>query len=63
MYQITDEICPIIHLKIIRNRVFSPATNQEFDYVIHAFSCVLLGIRPVKRDIDQVQGRWSHHIH
>jgi hypothetical protein len=54
MYQITDEICSIVHLKIIWNRVFSPATKQEFNYGIHASTCILLGIRPVKSDIDQM---------
>jgi hypothetical protein len=61
MYQIADEICSIVHLKIIWKRIFSPAIKQELDHVIHASPCVLLGVRPVKSDIDQVQGRWSPH--
>ena len=57
MYQVADETGSIIHLKIIWNRIFSPATEQEPDYVIHRLPCVLLDVRLTANDINQIQGR------
>jgi len=59
MYHVADERSSIIHLKIIRNCIFSPAIEQKLDYIIHRLPRVLLDVRLAANDINQVQGRDS----
>jgi len=70
--RITDERSSVIHLKIIRNRTFSPASEQKLDHVVHSLACVLPDVCLAANDINQVQGRdppvafdvsRSHKIH
>ena len=72
MYQVADERSSVIHLEIVRNRIFSPASEQKRGLVIHSLPCILLNICLTANNINQVQGRdcsiafdvsRSHEVH
>jgi hypothetical protein len=58
MYQVADKRSAIVHLKIIRNRIFSPAIEQELDHIIHSLTCILPDVCLAANNINQIQGRY-----